>query len=439
MGTDALAPALARLEKALDLIGSPHFEGEKVFTAVFAETASSEARASDARRRAGTLLGPLDGRLVSVKALFNVAGHVTTAGSKVLRRLAPAKADATAVARLRAAGAIVVGATQMTEFAFSALGTNPHDGTPGNPRDRRRVPGGSSSGAVVSVVDGMVDIAIGSDTGGSLRIPAALSGAVGFKPTSGRVPTDGAFSLSSTLDTIGPIAMDVASCAAADAVLAGVLSGEFRAAPVDSFRLRVASGRLFNDCEPSVLAAFNDAMERLRAADIFVGEAAIDDALGDVADIDRIGTFPPVELRATLRELGVDDITDVDPNTRARIELGERLGAVDYVRMVRLRNDAVRRFETALALEDVVVMPTTPIGAPLIASIAESSAFHRANGLVLRNARVANLLDCPAISLPLPGLVPTGLMLVGRRHSDRRLLDIAGAVQKLVGAEHQGR
>jgi aspartyl-tRNA(Asn)/glutamyl-tRNA(Gln) amidotransferase subunit A len=385
------------------------------------------------------MLGPLDGRLVSVKALFNVAGHVTTAGSKVLRRLAPAKADAVAVARLRAAGAVIVGATQMTEFAFSALGTNPHDGTPGNPRDRRRVPGGSSSGAVVSVVDGMVDIAIGSDTGGSLRIPAALSGAVGFKPTSGRVPTDGAFSLSSTLDTIGPIAMDVAGCAAADAVLADVPPGECQAALVDSFRLMVAFGRLFNDCEPSVLAAFNEAMERLRAADIFVGEAAIDDALDNLAEIDKIGTFPPVELRATLHQLGVDDIADVDPNTRARIELGERLSAVDYVRMVRLRDDAVRRFETALALEDVVVMPTTPIGAPLIASVAESSAFHRANGLVLRNPRVANLLDCPAISLPLPGPVTTGLMLVGRRHSDRRLLEIAGAIQKIVGAEGQAR
>jgi aspartyl-tRNA(Asn)/glutamyl-tRNA(Gln) amidotransferase subunit A len=280
----------------------------------------------------------------------------------------------------------------------------------------------------------MVDLAIGSDTGGSIRIPAALSGAVGFKPTAGRVPTEGAFSLSSTLDTIGPIAMDVADCAMADAALAGVPSCRLAAAPAHSLKLMIAAGRLFNDCEPPVLAAFNNAIERLRAAGILVGEAAIDGALDDLSEIDKIGTFPPVELRATLRQLSIDDISDVDPNTRERIELGERLSAVDYLRMVRLRGDAVRRFESSLGSNEVVVLPTIPITAPLIASVSESSAFHRANGLVLRNPRVANLLDCPAISLPLPGPLPTGLMLLGRRHSDRALLTIAGAVQEIIGS-----
>jgi aspartyl-tRNA(Asn)/glutamyl-tRNA(Gln) amidotransferase subunit A len=435
MSDSPLVAAASRLEMALDRIRSPELEGSRVFTAVFADSAMNEALASDARRKGGAMLGPLDGRIVSVKALFDVAGEVTTAGSKVMRRLPPAGADAMAVARLRATGAIVIGTTQMTEFAFSALGTNPHDGIPGNPRDRRRVPGGSSSGAVVSVVDGMADFAIGSDTGGSLRIPAALSGAVGFKPTSGRVPTQGAFSLSSTLDTVGPIAMDVVGCAAADQVLAAASPRHLQIAQLEGFRLLIAYGRLFNDCEGGILDAFNDAIARLKDAGVFVGIAEIDNALDAVAAIDKVGTFPPVELIATLRQLGVDDLADVDPNTRERIELGGRLSAVDYVWMTRLRSAAVVAFEAALSDGDVVALPTTPIQAPLISSVSNGPAFRRANSLVLRNPRIANLLDCPAISLPLPGVLPSGLMLMSRRHSDRRLLEIAACVERILGSE----
>lgn len=207
---ESRASAVARLETALERIQSPNMEGSKIFTAVFADTARREAAAADQRAAASETRGPLDGRIVSVKALFDIAGTVTSAGSVALRRLPAAIDDAVVVKNLRASGAIIVGKTQMTEFAFSALGTNPHDGVPGNPRDRRCAPGGSSSGAVVSVVDGMAEIAVGSDTGGSVRIPAALSGAVGFKPTSGRISTVGAFSLSSSLDTIGPIGLSVA-------------------------------------------------------------------------------------------------------------------------------------------------------------------------------------------------------------------------------------
>ena len=239
-----------RLEVALARIASPDMEGKRAFTAVFAESARREAEAADRREASGQLLGPLDGRIVSVKALYDVAGTVTAAGSAILRGLPPAARDAAVVQRLRAAGAVIIGKTQMTEYAFSALGTNPHDGTPGNPHDRQRVAGGSSSGAVVSVVDGMAEIAIGSDTGGSIRIPAALSGAVGFKPTRGRVPLDGSFSLSSSLDTLGPIASSVRDCALTDEVLSGERSGALNAPSAESFKLTVARGRLFDRCEP---------------------------------------------------------------------------------------------------------------------------------------------------------------------------------------------
>lgn len=426
--------AIERLEAALGRIQSQTGQGGKVFTDVFADSARREAEASDQRIAAGLAQGPLDGRIVSVKALFDVAGKVTSAGSAILRQLPPATKDAAVLRDLRAAGAVIIGKTQMTEFAFSALGTNPHDGMPGNPRDRTRVPGGSSSGAVVSVVDGMAEIAIGSDTGGSIRIPAALSGAVGFKPTRGRISTEGAFSLSTTLDTIGPIALSVTECAATDRILSGDLtSAPSLAASPDSFRLIVARGRLFDRCEPEVLASFEGAVRRLSAGGLRIEDGSIDQALDDIARIDKIGTFPSIEVGATLRELGIPGLEGIDPKTRVRIEAGAGILATDYVRMTRLRDTAVRAFEDSFSDNDVFIVPTTPIRAPLAASVQEDAAFHEANGLVLRNPRVANMLDCPSISLPLPveGL-PAGLMLIGRRNSDRRLLEIAARVEKIL-------
>ena len=424
------ASAVDRLEVALERIASPDLEGSKVFTTVFSDSARLAAEAADRRAAAGQSLGPLDGRIVSVKALFDVAGTVTTAGSAVLRHLPAAARNAVVVEQLRMAGAIIVGKTQMTEFAFSALGTNPHDGTPGNPRDRSRAPGGSSSGAVVSVIDGMAEIAIGSDTGGSIRIPAGLSGAVGFKPTSGRVSTAGAFPLSSTLDSVGPIARSVRDCVLADQILSGEET-DFAAA--DTFKLIVARGPLLDNCEPAVTAAFEDALKRLRAAGIEIEDGSLERALADVASIDRIGTFPSIELAGTLAALGIESLDGVDPKTRTRIEAGTNIKAVDYVRMGRLRAVAVAAFSSSFPANAVYVVPTTPIRAPLLASIESDREFHEANGLMLRNPRIANLLDCPSLSLPLPieGL-PAGLMLIGRRHSDRELLKIAARIELIL-------
>jgi aspartyl-tRNA(Asn)/glutamyl-tRNA(Gln) amidotransferase subunit A len=416
-------------------IASPDFEGGKVFTELLAEDAELEAVAADERAAIGAERGPLDGRIISIKSLLDVAGTVTSAGSAVLRDQPAATQDAAVVSALRAAGAVIVGKTQMTEFAFSAVGTNPHYGTPGNPRDRERAPGGSSSGAVVSVVDRMAEIAIGSDTGGSLRIPAALSGAVGFKPTSGRVSTKGAFSLSSTLDTIGPIAMSVADCAFADQVLARQAPTALHMAKISSFRLIVAQGRLFDHCESEVLDAFEAGVGRLRAAGVRIDDGSLDAVLDDVAQIDQLGTFPSVEVGATLRDLGVASLDGVDLKTRSRIELGAAASAVTYVRMGRVRSALVHWFEGAIAGHEVFIVPTTPIRAPLLSQVADSDAFHAANGLILRNPRIANLLDCPSISLPLPvdGL-PVGLMLIGRRNADRRLLQIASRIEALLAA-----
>ncbi len=205
-----------RLEEALARIANPQGEGARACLTVYLQSARDAADAADARARAGISLGPLDGAVVSIKDLFDVAGEPTRAGSKIRADAPPAKADAPVVRRLRAAGAIIVAKTNMVEFAFSVIGTNPHYGTPGNPADRARVPGGSTSGGAVAVADGMCEIAIGTDTGGSTRVPAAFCGIVGFKPTKRRVPTDGAFPLSYTLDSVGPMARSVAACARAE-------------------------------------------------------------------------------------------------------------------------------------------------------------------------------------------------------------------------------
>src|SRR6266704_547311 len=208
-----------RLEQALARIADPNGEGARACLTVYAAAARAAADAADARARLGVSLGPLDGTIVSIKDLFDVAGEPTRAGSKVLKDAPPAAADAAVVRRLRAAGAVIVAKTNMTEFAFSGVGLNPHYGTPGNPADRARIPGGSSSGAAVTAADQMCEIAIGTDTGGSTRIPAALCGIVGFKPSKQRVPTEGAFPLSNALESIGPMAKSVADCALADAVM----------------------------------------------------------------------------------------------------------------------------------------------------------------------------------------------------------------------------
>ena len=232
-----------RLELALARIADPNGEGARACLTVYADAARAAADAADARAAGGATLGPLDGAIVSIKDLFDVSGEATRAGSKILaEEAAPAASDAAVVWRLRGAGAVIVAKTNMSEFAFSGIGANPHFGTPRNPRDRARVPGGSSAGAPIAVADGMCDIAIGTDTGGSVRIPAALCGLVGFKPSRQRIPTDGAFPLSKTLDSVGPIGSSVADCAKADAIMAANTSTPFEPAALAGLRFGVAEG-----------------------------------------------------------------------------------------------------------------------------------------------------------------------------------------------------
>jgi aspartyl-tRNA(Asn)/glutamyl-tRNA(Gln) amidotransferase subunit A len=265
-----------RLEQALTRIADPSGEGARACLTIYAETARQAADAADARAKAGKTLGPMDGVIVSIKDLFDVPGEVTRAGSRVLAGEGlKATADAPAMARLKAAGAVIVAKTNMSEFAFSGVGANPHYGTPGNPFDRARVPGGSTSGGGVAVADGMCEIAIGTDTGGSTRIPAALCGSVGWKPSKQRVPTDGAFPLSFTLDSIGPMARTVAGCALADAIMAGEKPVTIEPASLSGLKLGIWQGVPFDGADSTVAASWSAAVARLGKSGVRLSDETI--------------------------------------------------------------------------------------------------------------------------------------------------------------------
>jgi aspartyl-tRNA(Asn)/glutamyl-tRNA(Gln) amidotransferase subunit A len=420
-----------RLEQALLRIADPKGEGARACLTVYANAARAAADAADARAARGASLGSLDGTIVSIKDLFDVAGEPTRAGSKVLaEEAAPAKADATVVQRLRAAGAVIVAKTNMTEFAFSGIGANPHFGTPGNPADRSRVPGGSSAGAPISVADGMCDIAIGTDTGGSVRIPASLCGLVGFKPSRQRVPTDGAFPLSTTLDSIGPIGRSVADCAAADAVMAGEEILPLEPIALAGLRFGVAEGLPLDRLDDTVAAAFALAVKRLDDAGARVTHETLA-LFDDMGEINAKGGISPFEACAIHRDRMNRRAADIDPNVRARIERGCATSPEDYADMVQERGRLVQAMDARLATIDALLMPTTSIVAPTIAEVADSKVFAARNAAVLRNTAIINFFDLCAISLPLKAALPVGLMLVARNGHDRPLLRIAAATAQL--------
>ena len=421
-----------RLEQALGRIADPKGEGVRACLTVYADAARAAADAADARAARGASLGPFDGTIVSIKDLFDVAGEPTRAGSKVLaEEAAPAKADATVVQRLRAAGAVIIAKTNMTEFAFSGIGANPHFGTPGNPRDRTRVPGGSSAGAPISVADGMCDIAIGTDTGGSVRIPASLCGLVGFKPSRQRVPTDGAFPLSTTLDSVGPIGNSVADCAAADAVMAGEEILPLEPIALAGLRFGVAEGLPLDRLDDTVAAAFALAVKRLDDAGVRVTHETLA-LLDDMGEINAKGGISPYEACAIHRDRMNRRAGDIDPNVRDRIARGCATSAADYADMVRQRGRLVQAMDARLATLDALLMPTTSIVAPTIAEVADSKTFAARNAAVLRNTAIINFFDLCAISLPLKAKLPVGLMLIARNGHDHRLLRIAAATAQLL-------
>jgi aspartyl-tRNA(Asn)/glutamyl-tRNA(Gln) amidotransferase subunit A len=428
------ASARDRLEQALARIADPAGEGKRACLTIYVDAARATADAADARAKAGKQLGQLDGAIVSIKDLYDVAGEVTRAGSRVLADEGlVATADAPVVKRLRGAGAVIVAKTNMSEFAFSGVGANPHFGTPGNPFDRARVPGGSTSGGAVAVADGMCEIAIGTDTGGSTRIPAALCGLVGWKPSKQRVPTDGAFPLSFTLDSVGPMARSVADCALADAAMAGEPASGLEPALLSGLRLGIWQGMPFEGIDETVAAAWTAALARLGQHGVRFSDEKLS-LVDDMAQVNAKGGFSPAESYAIHRERLGRNGAGVDPNIRARIERGATIMAADYIDMMQARRRLVQAMDARLSPFDALVLPTTPIVAPKLAEVATPEEFGRKNAMLLRNTAPINFFDLCAISLAMPrrGGLATGLMLVGRNGQDRRLFNIAAAVENCL-------
>lgn len=407
---------------------------EKVFLKVYAEQARAAADAADARRSQGVTLGPLDGRIVSIKDLFDVAGETTTAGSIILRKEPAAEADAPIVARLRRAGAVIVGKTNMSEFAFSGIGINPHYGTPGCAADETRVPGGSSSGAGVSVGEGTAEIGIGTDTGGSVRIPASLNGVVGFKPTTGRVTTQGAFPLSYALDSIGPLAKTVADCAATDAIMAGEEPWTPTPMPVAGLRIGVPRGVLFTQTEDIVAQAFEATLSVLSKAGARIVEYDIEDLLGEMSNAMAEAPLVAIEAAAVHADWYESRAADFDQAVLARVRKGAGYTAANYIRLMHRRDALIARMDARLAPLDVLALPATATTAMPIASLlGDLDTFMKANVLMLRNTTWGNQFDLTGVSLPMPDMVrPAGLMLMARRGQDRRVLDIAAGIEPLL-------
>jgi aspartyl-tRNA(Asn)/glutamyl-tRNA(Gln) amidotransferase subunit A len=412
----------ACLERATDPAG----EGARAFIEIDREGAVAAAAALDAMRSAGVEPSPFAGIPVSVKDLFDVRGQVTRAGSVVLDR-GPAEADADAVAAWRQAGLVLVGRTNMTEFAYSGLGVNPHYGTPANPWDRERgcIPGGSTSGGAVSVADGMALGALGSDTGGSCRIPAALCGLVGLKPTQARISRRGAVPLSDSLDAVGVIARTVACCAELEALLRGT-EADGVAAPPRPPRLAIPRGYLFEGVDTTVAYAFQRAVARLASEGAQLVEVELPE-LDEIPGVSAAGGFPAAESYAWHRDLIAARGADYDPRVISRIRRGESQPASDLLALRRWRSAFQTRIAARLAGFDGFVAPTVPIVAPLLDATAADDEYARLNLLMLRNPTVVNLLDGCAISLPMgaEGEPPTGLMLAGLGGTDDELLRIA--------------
>jgi aspartyl-tRNA(Asn)/glutamyl-tRNA(Gln) amidotransferase subunit A len=423
------------VDECLTRISDKSGEGARAFVHVDVEAAIEAAQAMDRLRAVKAAPSPYAGIPISIKDLFDIKGQVTRAGSRALEDSAPAEADAAVVARLRCAGFILIGRTNMTEFAYSGIGINPHYGTPKSTWQRSvgHVPGGSSSGAAVSVADGMAHGALGTDTGGSCRIPAAYNGIVGFKPTQRRVPLAGGVPLSFTLDSFGPLARTAQCCAVLDAVLADEPVQPLQSRPIRGLRLAVPTTVALDELEDTVAQTFERALETLSRQGALIERIAVPEFL-DVGVMNTTGGFAAAESYAWHRYLIASHGDVYDPRVSSRILRGEAISAADYIDLLEARKSLIARATVRLAPYDALVMPTSAITPPRIADLADDKAFTKANLLSLRNCTLINMIDGCAISLPChrEGEAPVGLMLAASGGSDRRIFELAAAMEAVL-------
>jgi aspartyl-tRNA(Asn)/glutamyl-tRNA(Gln) amidotransferase subunit A len=423
------------VDECLAKIGDEAGEGGRAFIHVDGEAAIEAAEAMDRLREVKAAPSPFAGIPVSIKDLFDIRGQVTRAGSRALEDSPPAETDAPVVARLRGAGFVVIGRTNMTEFAYSGIGINPHFGTPKSTWQRSvgHVPGGSSSGAAVSVADRMAHGALGTDTGGSCRIPAAYNGIVGFKPTQRRVPLEGGVPLSFTLDSFGPLARTAQCCAVLDAVLAGEPIVALAPRPIRGMRLAVPTTIALDELDDAVARTFERALEALSRQGALIEQIAVPEFL-DVGVMNAKGGFAAAESYAWHRYLIASKGGVYDPRVSLRILRGEAISAADYIDLLGARKSLIARTERRIAPYDALVLPTTANTPPRISDLADDKAFTRANLLSLRNCTLINMIDGCAISLPAhrEGEVPVGLMLAASGGADRRIFELAAGMETAI-------
>ncbi len=423
------------VEECLARIADPAGEGARTFIHVDKDAALAAADAMDHLRKARAAPSPYAGIPMSIKDLYDIRGQVTRAGSRALEDSAPAEADAPVVARLRRAGFIVIGRTNMTEFAYSGIGINPHFGTPKSTWNRSvgHVPGGSSSGAAVSIADRMAYGALGTDTGGSCRIPAAYNGIVGYKPTQRRVPLDGGVPLSFSLDSFGPLARSVGCCAVLDAVLADEEVQPLQPRPVKGMRLAVPITIALDDLDEEVAITFERALATLSRQGALIERIEVPE-FHDVTVMNSKGGFAAAESYAWHRYLLTSKGDVYDPRVRIRIQRGEGISAADYIDILNARRSFISRTERRIAPYDALVLPTTANTPPVIADLADDQAFTTQNLRALRNCTLINVLDGCSISLPAhrEGEVPVGLMLAAAGGSDRRIFELAAGMESVI-------
>ena len=424
--------ARALIESCIERIEDTSGEGSRVFIRSYAAQARAMADATDLQRRANRAPSRFAGIPLAVKDLFDIAGEPTPAGSVVLADAPPARAHAPVVRRLLGMGFIPIGRANMTEFAFSGLGLNPHHGTPSSPWDRasRRIPGGSSSGSGVAIADRMALAALGTDTGGSCRIPAAFNGVVGYKPTARRVPIEGVLPLSPSLDSVGPLAPSVGCCAVVDAIIADGTPTPLDPIPLSGLRLAIPDNFGFDSIDDTVAAAFDHAVAQISAAGARIMRVKFA-AFDEIPAVNAAGGFATAEAYAWHRALIAAKGPGYDPRVRTRIERGGNQSAADYVDLLNARRRITANFDASTRGYDALLLPTVPIVAPRIADLDAEEAYGRTNMLILRNCAVGNFLDRCAISLPChrAGDAPVGLMLMGETMGDVRLFAIAAAVE----------
>jgi aspartyl-tRNA(Asn)/glutamyl-tRNA(Gln) amidotransferase subunit A len=424
----------ARVSRYLTAIAAADGEGSRIFTQVYAASALLAATDAEHRRVQGSALSSVDGLVVAIKDLFDVQGQATWAGSVALRNAPVAATDAPAVARLRRAGAVIIGKTNMTEFAYSGIGLNPHFGTPANPFGRgtlRRVPGGSSSGAAVAIADGMADIALGTDTGGSVRIPAALCGLVGWKPSARRISLEGVWPLAPSFDSVGVIARSVRLCAEADAVLTDTPPNP--QIPLKHLRLGRLRGYLETELEAPVSYAYQCAIERLKDAGVEIIEVS-------VAGLERVLSEQPGVIMTTYEAFRTHSAllgplgSQYDPRVRSRLELGRNIAREQYDTAAAFRRQLQQEAQRVLQDFDAWLVPTVTKVAPPFTAVEADADYLAVNRALLRNTSLLNFLDGCAMTLPCQpdGTPPVGLSIAGLGVRDLRVLAAAQACEAIV-------